>query len=262
MMRSFGALALLALAGCAAAPKLADYPRREIDRPFTLPKGLASWSILGEYTQEKYRFFDGSLDTDRSFVGPIPLKWQTSLSDDWNLLWYPIPIAALYSIRNDAAVTSGLLLGYGLKLSSAGYSTAGVGAQYFHRQKFNSDLALEVSPSLMPWFPLGDRAKWDFQAGVEVGPFWQAAETISLRAGARAVLRRDSQTVIRDDAFGSGGLDIEAHESWRTVFPVYAGMNWSFARQWDFGTEVNYQRLGETDDYSRLDVDIEFRHFW
>jgi hypothetical protein len=95
-----------------------------------------------------------------------------------------------------------------------------------------------------------------------MGPFWQAGEYVSFTAGARAVLRRDSQTVISGDAFSPDGLDIETHESWRTVFPVYFGMNWSFARQWDFGATANYQKFGETDDYSRLDVDVEFRHFW
>lgn len=250
-------------AGCAASPKLAEYPRREIDRPLTLPKNLATWSILGEYSQEKYRDpFTGQVYTDRYTIGPVPLKWQTSLSDDWNLIWYPIPVAVVHQLRNDDAATTGIILGYGLRISSAGYSTAGIAARYFHRQKLSREFALEFTPSLMPWFPIGDRSEWDLQAGVGFGPFWQVGETVSLSAGARAVLRRDSQTVIGGGPFGSNGLDIQTRYAWRTVFPVYLGMGWSFSRQWDLVANANYQKIGEADDYSRLDVDFEFRHYW
>ena len=254
---------MLLFVGCSAAPKLAEYSRRDIDRPLTLPKGLATWSILGEYSQERLRDpHDGQIYTDRYTVGPIPLKWQTSLSDDWNLVWYPIPVAAIHQFRNDDAAATGILLGYGLKISSAGYSTAGIAARYFHRQKLTREFALEFTPSLMPWFPIGERSKWDLQAGLGFGPFWQVGETISVSGGARAVLRRDSQTVISGNLFDSDGLDIQTRYAWRTVFPVYFGMNWSFSRQWDFGATVDYQRLGEADDYSRLAVDFEFRHYW
>jgi|GEM_PF-2516621 len=262
MRQLFAALALVTLAACAASPKLADYPRREIDRPLTLPKGLASWSILGQFSQEKYRYPDGTSDTDRRTVGPIPLKWQTSLSDDWNLVWYPIPVAAIYQIRNDASATTGLILGYGLKLGSGGYSTASVGVEYFHRQKLSSDLALEFTPGIQPWFPIGGRSKWDLQASVGFGPFWQVGETLSLNAGGRAVLRKNSLTVISGGAFDGSGLTITTHDDYGVVFPVYFGMIWSFSRQWDFGGTFNYSKLAETQDYSRVLVDFEFRHFW
>ncbi len=256
-----GGLALLVFTGCAASPKLADYPRREIDRPLTLPKGLASWSTLEEYRQEKYRFYDGELITDRYTVGPIPLKWQSSLSDDWNLIWLPIPVAAIHQLRNDAAASTALIIGYGIEGSSNGYSTAGISLEYFHRQKFSSDFALEFVPALAPWFPIGDRAKWDLQASLGVGPFWQVGETLSVNGGARAVLRKNSKTVITGNFDGSG-LSIATHDDYRVVYPVYLGMNWSFARQWDFGATANYLKFAEVDDYSRLLVDLEFRHFW
>jgi hypothetical protein len=266
-IRSVGKVALgitvFALAGCAATPKLADYPRREIDRPVTLPKGVTSWGMHGSYSVERYRFdYTGERVTDQSVYAAIPSQYQTSLSDEWNLVWYPIPIAAIYSIRNDSAATTGLTLGYGFRFSNYGNTAAELYAAYFHRQKLTPDFAIEFSPSLAPWIPIGENAKWDLQASLGVGPFVQIGEFLAARAGMRAVLRRDSTTVMSGDLFSSKGLDITTTYTWRMVYPLYAGLNWSVGRQWDIGGTLEYQKLGEANDYSNFQVAYELRHFW
>ncbi len=256
-------LLLLTLVSCAAGPKLADYPRREIDRPFTLPKGIATWSTIGYESFEHYRgFFDGEVYTDRSGVPILPLVWRQSLSDDWNLLWAPIPVAAFYQLRSDAAATTGLIFGYGLKLSDYGYSAGAVSAAYSHRQKLSSDFAVDFMPTVTPWFPLGHKAKWDLQSSVAAGPFWQVADLFSVSTGARLVLRKYSTTVISGNFFEANSLDIYTRDDWKLSLPVYARLNWSFARQWDFEASVEYQKIGEVEPYSNLLVGYELRHYW
>lgn len=252
----------LLIVGCAATPKLDEYPRREIDRPFNLPHGVTTWSTLGIYSREKFEDgIHGDL-VDDHFIPAIPFFWRQSLSDRWNLIWAPLPVGATMQIRNDESATTGLSLGYGLKISSYGYSAAALAVGYFHRQRLSSSFAVEVQPTLTPWIPVGKKAEWDFQGSFSVGSLLQLAETVALRAGVRPVVRRDSQTVIRGSLFDDDGLEISTDYQWRVVLPVYAGFTWSAGRQWDFVGSAEYQKIGETLGYSNLQLTYELRHYW
>jgi hypothetical protein len=251
---------LLSLFGCAAGPELADYPRREIDRPFNLPKGVATWSTVGAYEIEEYRLSSGSNIVDRTWVAAIPLLWRQNLSERWNLIWAPIPIAVAYQIRSDEAATTGLIFHYGLRISEYGYSRAAIGAVYSHRQRLTNDFALELTPSFTPWFPLGEKAKWDFEGAAAFGPLWQATELFSVRAGINPKLRREDDVNVT--IFGSGEVDIQTNSHWRVVLPVYAGFNWSMARQWDLAGDISYYRIGERDGQSTVLATYELRHYW
>lgn len=255
-----GILFSLVFPACSSGPQLKDYPRRDIDRPFTLPEGVATWSTLGYYAVEKYDF-DGTPEEDHSTIPAIPLVWRTSLSEKWNLIWAPIPVAVLYQIRSDESATTGLILDYGLKISSNGYSAGSLRATYSHRQKLSSHFALELAPRLAPWFPLGREAKWDLQSSVSFGPFFQVNDVFSLRAGSTVFVRRDPQTVISGSFFRSD-FDIHTEYHWRAVLPLYAGFNWSLSRQWDLAGNVEYHKIGEHSGYSNLQVGYELRHYW
>lgn len=261
-MPKYLSLLFLFLSACAAGPELADYPRREIDRPFNLPKGVASWSTIGHYSLEEYRHLSGEKDFDRRWLPAVPVIWRQNLSDRWNLLWAPIPVAAFYQIRSDESATTGLVLGYGLKISSNGYSTAALGVSYAHRQKLSEFFAIEFQPGVTPWFPLGEKANWDLQTSLAIGPFWQWTELFSVRGGVVPSLRRDRDTIISGNIFGPNGMDVSSHEQWRVVMPLYFEMKWSFARQWDFGGTLAYQKIGEREGHSQVTAGYEFRHFW
>src|SRR5436309_3246080 len=87
--------ALTVLSGCASGPALEKYPRREMDRPYTLPTGVASWHIptIFGHIQD---------DTSSSTILPIPvpLIWETALTDDWNLIFFPLPFGFSHQISN------------------------------------------------------------------------------------------------------------------------------------------------------------------
>ena len=260
-MRNWICIGIVFLSACAAAPQLEKFPRREIDRPYTLPKGVAAWSTLGTYSISHYTDIFGDRATDRNVIALYPFVWGQSLADDWTLVWAPIPIAVLHQLRFDEKVSSALSLGYGLLISNAGYSTVGLSIGYSHRQKLNKDFALEFGPTLMPWFPIGNRARWDFQADATVGPLWQAGETFALRAGISPTLRRNPELVtVSGGTMSSPDFGIE--DRWKVVTPVYFGFGWSVGRQWDLNGNFTWQKIGETQGYSRTTISYELRHYW
>src|SRR5687768_11386684 len=69
-------VSILILGGCAASPKLDSFNRREIDRPYTLPEGVAAWHVaaVGGVVQ------DNSNKVTVPLI-PYPLLWETALSD-------------------------------------------------------------------------------------------------------------------------------------------------------------------------------------
>lgn len=72
------ALVILSLtAGCAAGPELEKYPRAEIDRPYTLPKGVAAWHI-----PTVFGYIGDNSYSCTIFPVPVPLIWESSLSDE------------------------------------------------------------------------------------------------------------------------------------------------------------------------------------
>lgn len=246
--------------GCSAAQKLEDYPRREIDRPFTLPKELATWSGWGRFQREQVKYSWGQRYYDNSWIPIIPLYWRQSLSDRWNLQWAPIPLAAMYQIRADKEAVTGLTFGPALKCCSSNWSV-GAYAQYSHRQILNESIALEIQPALQPWVPVGEDAVWDLQAFVTTGVLYQAHDLFALRGGLIPSLRRDPRLVI-DGSWGGSDSNIQWDYSWRFAMPVYAGFVWSAGRQWDLTSTLMWQRIGEGQDYSNLSLSYGFVHYW
>src|SRR5690349_14594687 len=81
--------------GCASGPALDKYPSREIDRPYTLPKGVAAWHVPASYSVVSTNTSPAS-----SSFAINPLVWQSALSDDWNLIWFPVPLGVSHQFMN------------------------------------------------------------------------------------------------------------------------------------------------------------------
>jgi hypothetical protein len=85
------------LSGCATHPALQDYPRRQIDRPYTLPNTLSAWEPT--FGIESTRDNLAGTSPNLTWINPFPIR--TSLNNNWNLLWNILPMGVQYQILHD-----------------------------------------------------------------------------------------------------------------------------------------------------------------
>ncbi len=254
MRKAFGvwilAVFLLFVGGCTSAPELASYPRSEIDRPYTLPDKVATWSMI-----IPFGFYSDS--TTAAFLPPIPvpLFWRVALSDKWTLNWSPLPTSVSYEIDRTADHLVGASLGLGF-----GYGTGSVGllispaASLYYRQKLNRAFALEVVPRVDASFRTGGNpATWTAELGV--GPLFQLNPLFALRA--RATLR------------GGNGLAYALYSSTlnppvlaRITVPLSIAAVWSVNRQWDLGFGYIFEGIGYQNSYSGHTGVASLVHYW
>ena len=246
---------------CASGPELEKYPRPQIDRPYTLPKGVASWTFAGiairapnTNSYPGYNPWSG---------GANPLIFTQSLSEDWNILWAPIPIAAQYQIHHDAEKTVGLFFG----VESIGYGSSngisvGPSFQVSYRQKFDHDFAwtgqLYGSREFSSWTSNGDWAGM-----IATGPFLQVTSEFAVQAWVGAHLDCLHRYDLNDFFVSTNpNPSIKTKVSW--VFPVVLSADYSISRQWNTSLMIATHKAGLVIDSGDADLDFigQLVHYW
>lgn len=243
--RVLAPLVLALVAGCTAGPQLAHYPRRVIDRPYTLPTGVAFWggASATRVTTRPHQ----PIEFDQSV--PVPLSWGQALTDELTLL-YPVPVI-LYQLANtpDHRVgVSGGLLGFGVS-SGRLITTPGVSGEY--RSRLGDGLALDVFAEFVVTHATDvDAVPGRATTGVRV---WrQLTDTLAVRAEIRGQLRHEDLK----DPWGTDS---------RAAFPLDAGLLWSLARQWDLTVGYTLATLwipAPEDGRTHHWLNLAFRHFF
>jgi hypothetical protein len=224
-------------AGCASGPELEKYPRREIDRPYTLPEGVATWHIP---------IVTGVVqDSDESvFVPPIavPLIWESALSDDWNLIFYPLPLGVSHQFANTESARTGFTLLNSFSYSSLRGFRLIPNIAFGYRAKLDRDTALDVTPSVTLDIPFEKGESFRWSAALGVGPLFQLSETFSLKPSVSVGVTRGWTYEL-----SSNLDDLEVRDT--TTFTLGAGLAsvWSFARQWDLRPAYVYSGSTSSD---------------
>lgn len=239
-------------AGCASGPELEKYPRREIDRPYTVPEGVATWHIPTIFGVVK--------DANESVTlppVPVPLIWETALSDDWNLLFYPLPLGVSHQFSNTESARTGFTLLNSFSYSSVSGFRLMPNLSFGYRLKTSAELAIDFTPSVTLDIPFESGEPFYWAAGINVGPLFQLSDTFALKPNTTLGLSRGW-------AFSrAGDLDkLEIEDT--TEFSLSLGVSsvWSFARQWDLRPSYTFAGLASgTSLKAHLGV-IEFVHFW
>lgn len=245
---ALAALVLLGLNACTSAPELEKYSRTEIDRPYTLPSGLATWSTIVPVA-----FVQSTGGSAFLPPIPVPLFWKTALSDSWTLNFSPLPTSASYQISSSAKRLLGTTFG-----SSFGYAsgTSGVSiepaASFFWRERLSPVFALEFVPSASASFYTGGRSSfWNFALAVrplyQITPLFAARLNISLGYAYGA-------------AFSTDTVSAPAFE--RLTLPIGASTVWSVGRQWDLNFSYTYDGIGYGGTYSAHVGRVEAKHYW
>jgi hypothetical protein len=241
------------ISGCASGPELEKYPRSQIDRPFTLPKGVATWGIpsaliIGRNSGGESIFFPPI---------PIPLLWQQSLSDDWQLNYAILPLQLAHQFTHDDSGfiggTVGLQrIGYG---TVEGFFIAPAFTASF-RHKIRPQTAIDWQLGFTPEFHFKDNALgWSTQASAQA--FFQLDALLALSFGPRLVFKQ--YVSVADNTFASLNRD---PGGFAATLPLDVRLLWSFARQWDLDLSYELSTIGERNGaYAHIAI-AQFTHFW
>jgi hypothetical protein len=163
---------------CVATGNLDLYPRRQIDRPYTIPQGLATWepqwhsdSIKSENDSENSSNFSA-------------LVWTQSLSDDLNIVWYPLPLFLRYQIKKTDHNVYGVSTGVStLSYKSDNKWTVGIGIYGYQRHSLNDWLALVTTLSFEHVVRTKPDSGNSWGADLSVGPLFQVSDDIAILPG-------------------------------------------------------------------------------
>jgi hypothetical protein len=241
-------LALCLLASCAAGERLAEYPERAIDRPFTLPEGVAAWHSTWGFSveaRERGDHFQPGI--------PWPLAWSVALTDDLEL---DLPFPGLeWQLFRDELLTIGLSTNIGWGLSSVHGFLIAPGAGAGARLLLGDDLSLEVGFGASVQFGTEYLRfdAWHIGASSSLGV--QLGDRVFARAGVDVDRSSFERAVLRSD-----GLDFRT--LYRTDLGPFVSLGWLFARQWEAGAGASYDRSVRGEELRLFNVSVRLTHFW
>jgi hypothetical protein len=243
----------LCLTGCAGRDALKKFSQREIDRPYTLPYGTASWQ-----TQLNVELFENPATTS---VIPMadPFIWQSPLSNDFTLVFFPLPLGIKYQVNRDENGYIGLSLYSGITFSSDEGFRLKPSLNWSRRDILSREIALQSDLSFNPIVGFGSQQPFYWSAIFWFGPLWQITDTI-------AILPRAAVSLHQNDIPGSEFVDRESpvRPGVQTRFAIPLGLKafWNFDPQWSLDGAYSLYRLGEVDGFSAHLFAIEFAHYW
>lgn len=244
---------VILLIGCAAAPELQKYPRTQMQRPYTLPKQVATWTTAVPV---------GSIQdsTGSFFIPPIPnmLNWATSLTDDWQLNFTPLPLSISHQFSYSPEQVWGATFGSGFGYASTIGLVIAPGLHFYQRTKLGKNVALETSPSFEAQYTTGTQL-FTWTVGLNAGPLFQLNDTFALSP--KVGLYVDNGY---DDAAVTSlsYIAISPARTTAVLMPLSLNAAWSFHRQWDLNASYTFHRIGHTASYTSHYGLLRLVHFW
>jgi hypothetical protein len=239
--------------GCASGPQLEQYPRRQIDRPYTLPKGVDNWqTVLGEQHSS-----DQWGDTNSSAI-VNPLTWQQSLSDDWNIVWAPIPLAVLHQFSKTDTNMMGAGFAMGFVYSSVNGFDLRPSLSFTERHNFTEFLALDIIPSVTPRIPFQAGQSFDWLGGIALQPLFQVTDTLAFQPG--MILNVERGESPQDSYYTSN--EIFPPYTTQVTLPLSAHLGWSASRRWDLNAGYTYYGIGYGAGFTNHVGTITAIYYW
>ena len=241
--------------GCASGPELDHYPRREIDRPYTLPKGVASWHIPMTYSHDS----DDSGISNTVYPIPVPLVWETSLSDDWNITWYLLPLKLSHQFWNSENSRLGAAFTVGFSSSSITGFRLSPTFELSYRQKLTKEIALDLTPYYTPHVPFQMGQPYRWSTGLVMGPLIQFSDVFAMEPNASFNANRGSPSYTANSSPYTD-FSLQDETSYSAGCGIFA--IWSAGRQWDIRPHFSYYGFGSKTGYRGETARLDFVHFW
>lgn len=244
-------LSLVVVAGCTSGPELQKYPRTQMDRPYTLPKGVATWETLiptGYFSDNTGSFFLPPI--------PIPLFWKSSLSDDWTLNWVPLPLSISHQFSYSKEAVWGATFGLGFGYASSIGLVVAPSLSLYQRTKLGEKLAWETTPGASAQFKeKGGNQEWQF--GLTTGPLFQLSDRFALSPTIGISVANGYR-----NAASLADLTVAPLPLTRVTVPLSLKAAWSLGRQWDMDTSYSFYGIGHANGYRAHVGVIHFVHYW
>lgn len=242
-------LLCLFLTACASTGNLDRYPKRRIDRPYTLPKGVATWEPSWDYKSVNY---DGNIDREDSYS---VLIWTQSLTDNLNITWFPLPLLLSYQIYRTEQIVYGMDIG----ITNLSYSTEnkwiiGTVMSGYQRFKFNRWLALGSRLSLEDVIRTrkADDDSWDVE--LATGPIFQISDDIAVHPKIHYAVERNYPSINdRPETLKNNTY---------YLIPASIVVSWNLDRQWELIVGYQDKRMGYSEHLRETDAHVGLVHYW
>lgn len=244
-----GLVLALGLVGCTSAPELAKYPRTQMERPYTLPAKVATWTTI-----LPFGYYSNNTSSAVLPPIPIPLFWTVALTDKWSLNWAPLPTSVSYQIAQTDTHLLGLSFGAGY-----GYGSGTIGVviapavAFFYRQELTPTVALEVRPAVAAGFYTGGNPT-NWATELDIGPLFQLTPVFALRARGTLKVSNGTVTLVTPSVMPPTVTSFTVPLSLSTV--------WSVGRQWDLNFGYTFDGIGYSNGYQGHTGSVSAVHYW
>jgi len=236
-------------ASCTSSPNLETYPERQIDRPYTLPDDVATWTTaVGASVVD-----DGRSNFSTNIN---PLIFEQAITENLTLEYSPIPLGLRYQIANTEENIWGVSLRTGIGYSSFSGVLFEPTLGFYHRYQPGGSFAWESSASYSREFT--DQPVEAETAFLSTGPMFQLSDTIVLNPKIGFGVSRNELAEFEDYE----GFQFDVDEFLFSV-PASVGFRWLFHRQWEYGASYRLNSLIlEEDRLAVHRLNMSLTHFW
>jgi hypothetical protein len=234
----------LLLCACAAREALNGYPRAEIDRPYTLPEGVTTWTGAVFVTRARDDFGSNVL------FGLSALSWAVPLSDTTTLHATPFAPAVSHQFvrTDDQWVGARLALGFGFGSEGILFAPE---LTMSHRIRLSRSVAWGTGVR-GNFSRYTDQPTSGWGATLATGPLWQIAETFALQSAIGLSIARQHL------AFDGLPLESRSH----LTVPVALEAIFSATRQWELHGSFDYDGIGHENGYRAYRGTVRIVHLW
>ena len=244
IVKSFFKLVLLLLvlattASCGTPTLNHEFPSSETGRPLTLSQGLSSWSPILTAARNTIALAESS-----SAAIFYPFYWEQGLTDKLTLIWFPIPLAARYSLSRDRRqelAIAGNLIGEpyyrGWDFDWSPY------AELLTKHRVSEDVAIKTK--LLAQADI--RKAGDLLSGAvswEAGPWFQLSYAIAVRPYLEPTLEFGNPR-----ARYLGSLPPEDPHFRHFRMPIGMDVSLTFSSQWNLSTDFRLLRVNYPEGY-------------
>lgn len=234
--------------GCVAPAAIEQYPKRQIDRPYTLPKGIATWEPSWQFGNFKHQ---DSTTRDDSFGF---LLWKGSLTDDITLVWAPIPVAIAYQIHRTDKMTLGASLGLtALSHSKEDNTTTGFSIGGYQKYLVTRWLGFVTTLSAAD-VRRNNRHGDSWGLTLTTGPEFQVTDTLALKAGIGYSVERNYPSIFHRPFV----LERETY----ALIPLGAGASWMLDRGTELRAWYSTTSLGYPTGVREETLSIVIVNYW
>ncbi len=219
---------LIALSvACTSSQKAAEYPKRYIDQPYTLPDDVNVWGAIGTAYYERSR----GQDYTWPYPVPIPLYWEHSISDDLTLEIPILPIGLRWRISSNENSEMGLHASWGFGYGSSSGLSLYPSLSLYYKKFQDRDHAFIIVPTLSYSYFARELDRSYFNVTLPIGYLIQLNDAHAIQPRIIAAYSDSNK---------------------RVILPLEFFYTYRMAETWQFESTYRYSGIGHNDYFGHF----------